>query len=963
MKTSTLASRSNPRRRPKGAPRLPKVRLLIGAAAGLLLADASVRALNGTWNVDADGTWSTPGNWFGSGVADGVDSSANFAADITATRTVTLDTDRTIGNLGFSDSGTATLSQWVLAGSRTLTLDRTSGTPTITVSTLNSRATIATVLAGSDGLSTSTNGLAELTAANTYSGPTTISGASNGGLHALDGVGLPANSNLTLNSGTLVSSGLFSRSLGTAAGQVQWTGTVTIAGFAGAGAPLVVRLGGNTNTVTWGSGNFAAGQLALGSFFADSLVDFQNSIDLAGATRTINVAGGLAQISGALSNGSITKFGGAGGTLILTGANSYGTTTVQAGTLQIGNGGTTGTLGTGAVSLFTTSAVLLFDRSDALAVANTMTTSASADYIGQNGSGTTTLSGDHTGYGGGVQVNRGTLVLDYTVNNTSKVGNSAVLTLGSGALQLAGGTHLEVVGSTTVNGAASLSRKPGDLGTATLRLNALTVAVGGSLNLATAGLADTDTLNTNGVLRGVFVGGNLAKNSTNAGDGAIVALVAADYTNVARVGGSIDDGPGTNVRIVNGGTSGSLTPSSTVTTINTLTQSATDGAAVVVLAGNKTLRLGAVGSIVTPAGGGALTFALGFLTAGGADNTAGELSFLQNSALAVTVNAGLIDNNAPVALSKAGTGTLILGVANTYTGQTTISGGVLAITDESNLGNNPATFNSGQLTLNGGTLRGAANLTINDSNRGVTLGAAGGTFSPDSGSTLTVASVIAGTTATGGLTKSGNGLAIVTAANTYTGPTTVDTGELRVSGSVSSTLVAVNTGATLSGAGTLSGSVAINDGGQLAPGAGLGTMTVGALSLSGTAAFRLELNTTTAQADLVNVLGALALDPLNTAQLSLTDLGANAQLPPGTVFTIFDYSSAWNGGTFAGLPDDSVFTFGGNQFRISYDGADNLGTAITLTVVPEPSPALLLGVAGGLACARRLRRAATNPAV
>ena len=48
-------------------------------------------------------------------------------------------------------------------------------------------------------------------------------------------------------------------------------------------------------------------------------------------------------VSTAISGtGSLTQAG--GGTLVLTGANGYGTTTVSAGTLQVGGGGTTGTL-------------------------------------------------------------------------------------------------------------------------------------------------------------------------------------------------------------------------------------------------------------------------------------------------------------------------------------------------------------------------------------------------------------------------------------------------------------------------------------------------------------------------------------------------------------------------------------------------------------------------------------------
>ena len=159
----------------------------------------------------------------------------------------------------------------------------------------------------------------------------------------------------------------------------------------------------------------------------------------------------LAQISGPISGstGSLNKF--STGTLILTGANSYANTTLStnSGTLQIGNGGTTGTLGTGTVS-HSINTTLAFNRSDALSITNTFSAGTTSSSIAQNGTGTTTLSGNMGIYTGNVQVNRGTLVLSYGTNDTSKVGDTGVLTIGSAALQLAGGSHLEVVGSTTI---------------------------------------------------------------------------------------------------------------------------------------------------------------------------------------------------------------------------------------------------------------------------------------------------------------------------------------------------------------------------------------------------------------------------------------------------------------------------------------------------------------------------------
>ncbi len=61
------------------------------------------------------------------------------------------------------------------------------------------------------------------------------------------------------------------------------------------------------------------------------------------------------------------------------------------------------------------------------------------------------------------------------------------------------------------------------------------------------------------------------------------------------------------------------------------------------------------------------------------------------------------------ALTKAGTGTLTLAAANTYTGGTIVSGGALAITSDANLG---ATGSSGSgVQLSGGTLRTLSGLT------------------------------------------------------------------------------------------------------------------------------------------------------------------------------------------------------------------------------------------------------------
>ena len=96
---------------------------------------------------------------------------------------------------------------------------------------------------------------------------------------------------------------------------------------------------------------------------------------------------------------------GVGGRLILTGNNTYsGTTTISAGTMDVGAGGTTGTLGTGNVM---NNRSLSFNRSDSITVANVI---SGTGRLIQAGGGTTTLTGANT-YTGSTSITAGTLAL------------------------------------------------------------------------------------------------------------------------------------------------------------------------------------------------------------------------------------------------------------------------------------------------------------------------------------------------------------------------------------------------------------------------------------------------------------------------------------------------------------------------------------------------------------------------
>jgi autotransporter-associated beta strand protein len=140
-------------------------------------------------------------------------------------------------------------------------------------------------------------------------------------------------------------------------------------------------------------------------------------------------------LSGVISGiGGVTKFG--SGVQTLTGTNTYtGATTISAGTLQLGDGGTTGSLSTS--STITNNGNLIINRSNAV----TQGTDFSASAIGgsgsltQAGTGTTTLIAMNT-YIGNTTVLAGTLRLGNGTSSTNLADNANVIVATGAMLDL-----------------------------------------------------------------------------------------------------------------------------------------------------------------------------------------------------------------------------------------------------------------------------------------------------------------------------------------------------------------------------------------------------------------------------------------------------------------------------------------------------------------------------------------------
>jgi autotransporter-associated beta strand protein len=139
-------------------------------------------------------------------------------------------------------------------------------------------------------------------------------------------------------------------------------------------------------------------------------------------------------------------------------------------------------------------------------------------------------------------------------------------------------------------------------------------------------------------------------------------------------------------------------------------------------------------------------------------------------------NSGTITG--AITLVKAGTGTQTFGEANTYTGTTTITGGFIAGGNENIFGANPGAFTPAQITLNGGGFMSTTAVSFS-SNRGITLGASGGSFDTDGGD-ITLTTVVTGT---GKLTKLSAGVLNMAGAHTYTGGTEIIDGVVQLAAS------------------------------------------------------------------------------------------------------------------------------------------------------------------------------------
>ncbi|MGY4500568.1 fibronectin-binding autotransporter adhesin [Bradyrhizobium sp. GM24.11] len=696
-----------------------------------------------------------------------------------------------------------------------------------------------------------------LSGANSYTGPARISGGilsvpllANGGIASGIGASTNAAANLVLDGGTLQYTGTGASTdrrftLTTNGGGIDASGSGALnfasaaIAFSGAGPRALTLTGSNTaaNTLADVLGDnggasslikAGAGRWVLtgnnsytgGTFLNSGTLAVDNDGNLGAAAGaltfnggtlentsafttprgvTLNAGGGTFQTdanltaSGAIGGGgALTKTGGA--TLALTANNTYrGGTTISAGMLQIGNGGTTGSIAGNVLN----NGVLAFARSDTLSFGGLISGSGS---VNQLGSGVTVLTGDNT-YAGATTVSVGSLIVNgdqsaatgltsvaggATLGGTGIIGSSVTIANGGilspGNLGSSPGT-LTIQKDLLLSGGSILNYNFGKASTPGGPLNDLTqvngnLTLAGTINVSTSPGGSFDP----GIYRVISYAGTLTNNTLQTG-----TIPSPDYfvqtsidkqVNLVNTGGLTlnfwdgNAGP-KNDSAVNGGDG--------VWHAAGVDNNWTDISGVVnaPYANGSFAIFSAVPGTVTVDNSLGQVTALGMqFASNGYHLTGGEIALVGSPTSIIRVGDGTlvgagfiatIDNvlSGNTQLVKTDLGKLALNGANTYTGGTAVNGGTLSISSDANLG----VAGTG-VTLDTGTLQTTANITTD---RNVTVPTSG-TFLTDPGTTLTLNGTVSGA---GSIVKDGGGSLLLNGAATNTGGTTVAAGTLQ----------------------------------------------------------------------------------------------------------------------------------------------------------------------------------------
>ena len=641
---------------------------------------------------------------------------------------------------------------------------------------------------------------------------------------------------------------------------VTWTGGTDFSWDTGANWSPTALAPTASDAVTFSLGNGAtitlnSGEVALSLNFLDNYTLTGGSLGL-GAGGNITVGAGKTDTIASVLTGSngLTYNGNSTGALVLSGVNTYtGGTTLTSGTLDINNasalGGITG-------NTFTINGGTIDNTSGAAITTSNYAQAWNGDFTfgGTNalnlGTGAVTLSGNRQLTVNGTGAN-GTLTVGGVISGT-----------GFGITKTGTGT-LVLNGVNTYTGATTITA-------GTLSTNSVTGGSGSGLgNAASAvtlgGTTTTGTLSYTGNSASYTRGFTI-----NAGGGEVDVTTGGQTltisTPLALTSGGLTFGGAGNVTVSTAATvpftgTNALNKTGAGTfTIQTTTVAGTAAAMPINIAqGTLTSNVSTKTNMANPLGTGTITFTpgsgagatLNISEVGATDTFANPIAINNGTGSATIQNSsGVISFGSAVTFAAgAATPTLQLINTNTAAGSNlTFSGGFTG---------------SGNITLNG-TAAGSGFVlqtgSVNNTGTITNLGS-------NAGGAVTISSVI-GANVTG-LTQNGAAPMTLSAANLYSGATTVTSGTLTasVAGAIPAASSVLVNGGTLTSSvtGAVGGNITISSGTVSANAAGAlgGSVTInGGTLLANTAAGAIMSGTLTLNSGLLNSVAGASLGPV-----------------------------------------------------------------------------------------------------
>jgi fibronectin-binding autotransporter adhesin len=430
--------------------------------------------------------------------------------------------------------------------------------------------------------------------------------------------------------------------------------------------------------------NFNGGTLRAGAASTTFLAGLNSATVNAGAvidTNGFDITIGQALLAG---TGAGTLDKNSAGKLTLTGANTYtGITTISAGTLELGNGGASGSIASGNI---VNNATFTINRTGDLTLSNVISGSGEVNKLA---SGFTTLSGSNT-YTGATAISGGAIIATGDGALGTAAAGTSVAT--GAALALSGGVNYATAEALTISGPGITAASAPFTAVQRGALQALSGANTWAGNITFTnttntriGVQDGASLTINGSITEQTAGSSIAfRHGNTAGSNILINGTNSSwsgFTDIFGGGGAVILGTNNALSpsaILRVGTSG--IPGTTMLDLNGFNQTAT-GLTQVVLNTPATITNGAAATTST---------------------------LKINGATDGTYPATLADGAGFLALEKDGTSTLTLsGNNSTYSGGTVINGGRVLANNTAN-----SATGTGNVTVNpGATFGGTGAIT------------------------------------------------------------------------------------------------------------------------------------------------------------------------------------------------------------------------------------------------------------